>query len=706
MKRLISSLLFIFILSGIFAQSPNLFNYQGVARDNTGTPLTNKSVGLRISLLKGSATGTEVYKELFLVTTNNLGLFSIQIGSGTVALGTIASIDWSKGPYFLKIELDPNATNTFQEIGTSQLLSVPYALYAKSSENSFSGNYNDLTNKPVGNAKGDLQYWSGSKWEVLPAGSNGQVLKVVNGLPAWVIGLPLIKTTVVTNITGSEATTGGNSISDGGEELAGKGICWSNSPYPTVNDNKVAAGTGTETFTVTLTGLTSSATYYVRAYATNSQGTAYGNQVSFNTVLVLSLATVTTASPTAVTSGSASLGGTVTSDGNVTVTDRGIVFATTQSPTIASSKVQIGTGAGSFSTTVTGLAPNTVYYARAYAINSQGTAYGPQVTFTTLLNLSPATVSTASVTTITTVSASLGGNVISDGNVAVSDRGIVYSTTPSPTLASIKVAMGAGTGVFSAIVSGLATNTTYYARAYAINSMGTAYGNEITFTTLANNPVLASVTTNSPTNVTYDNVILGGNVTADGYATVTERGIVYGTSQSPTFSANKVAMGSGTGAFGAMITGLATNTTYYARAYATNSQGTAFGNEVSFTTLVIISLPVVNTASPTTVTAGSAQLGGTVVSDGFNTVTERGIVYSTTQTPTTSGNKVVVGSGTDSFSTLVTGLVSNTTYYVRAYATNSLGTSYGAEMNFTTLQTLLAPSVSTASPTNITTTTA
>ena len=64
MKRLISSLLFIFILSGIFAQSPNLFNYQGVARDNTGTPLTNKSVGLRISLLKGSATGTEVYKEL------------------------------------------------------------------------------------------------------------------------------------------------------------------------------------------------------------------------------------------------------------------------------------------------------------------------------------------------------------------------------------------------------------------------------------------------------------------------------------------------------------------------------------------------------------------------------------------------------------------------------------------------------------------
>ena len=368
--------------------------------------------------------------------------------------------------------------------------------------------------------------------------------------------------------------------------------------------------------------------------------------------------------------------------------------------------MQIGTGAGSFSTTVTGLAPNTVYYARAYAINSQGTAYGPQVTFTTLLNLSPATVSTASVTTITTVSASLGGNVISDGNVAVSDRGIVYSTTPSPTLASIKVAMGAGTGVFSAIVSGLATNTTYYARAYAINSMGTAYGNEITFTTLANNPVLASVTTNSPTNVTYDNVILGGNVTADGYATVTERGIVYGTSQSPTFSANKVAMGSGTGAFGAMITGLATNTTYYARAYATNSQGTAFGNEVSFTTLVIISLPVVNTASPTTVTAGSAQLGGTVVSDGFNTVTERGIVYSTTQTPTTSGNKVVVGSGTDSFSTLVTGLVSNTTYYVRAYATNSLGTSYGAEMNFTTLQTLLAPSVSTASPTNITTTTA
>ena len=117
MKRLLLTLFTLIVSAFLFAQSPNLFNYQGVARDLAGNPLINKNIGLRITLLQGSTTGSEVYKELFLRITNNLGLFNIQIGNGTVVKGTIGSIDWSKGPYFLKIELDPNATNDFQDIG-------------------------------------------------------------------------------------------------------------------------------------------------------------------------------------------------------------------------------------------------------------------------------------------------------------------------------------------------------------------------------------------------------------------------------------------------------------------------------------------------------------------------------------------------------------------------------------------------------------
>jgi formylglycine-generating enzyme required for sulfatase activity len=515
---------------------------------------------------------------------------------------------------------------------------------------------------------------------VAKAGQNSSNERTVEVTPVFAATLT---TSAVTALTTNSATSGGNITSDGGAPVTARGVCWSTSPNPTTANSKTSDGTGTGSFTSNLTALTENTTYYVRSYAINSQGTAYGTEVSFKTNQTLSLATVTTTAVTTFTETTAVLGGNVTNDGNAEVTERGIVYATTQNPTTANTKVILGTGTGIFGNSVPGFESNTIYYVRAYAINSQGTSYGSEVSFKTNPILALATVTTTAVTIFTTTTAVLGGNVTSDGNATVTERGVVYATTQNPTTSNTKVTMGTGTGIFSNTVTGLTANTTYYIRAYAINSQGTSYGSEVSFKTY---PILAmaTVTTTAVTTFTTTNAVLGGNVTSDGNATVTERGVVYATTQNPTTSNTKVTMGTGTGSFSNTVTGLTANTTYYVRAYAINSQGTAYGSEVSFKTSQTLTLATVTTTAITTFTLTTAVMGGNVTNDGNAAVTERGVVYSTSQNPTTSNSKLTIGTGTGSFSNTVTGLTANTTYYVRAYAINSQGTAYGSEVSFKT----------------------
>ena len=125
----------LFILSVITitvkAQSPQAINYQAVARDNSGNPLTNRNIGVRVGILSGSSTGTSVYSETHSVTTNQFGLFNIEIGRGVVQNGVFAQINWGSNTHFAKIDIDQNGGTNYQFVGTSQMLSVPYALYAE-----------------------------------------------------------------------------------------------------------------------------------------------------------------------------------------------------------------------------------------------------------------------------------------------------------------------------------------------------------------------------------------------------------------------------------------------------------------------------------------------------------------------------------------------------------------------------------------------
>jgi len=495
---------------------------------------------------------------------------------------------------------------------------------------------------------------------------------------------PTLSTPVVGSVSSSSATINCSVTSDGGSAITAHGICWSTTQDPTIAGSKTNDGSGAGTYTSSITGLTAGATYYARAYATNSQGTAYSAQITFTASLVLSLPTVTTSEATNITSSTATLGGNTVSDGNAAITERGVCISTSPNPTTANKFPYSTAALGIFASNFSAMQSGTTYYVRAYAINSKGTAYGNEITFATTIVLSVATVTTANATDITATSATLGGNVTADGNAPVTERGVYFGTTQNTTTQN-KYSNGAGLGSFNFNFTGMTPNTTYYVRAYAVNSQGMAFGNELSFKTSALALSLPTVTTAAATNITTTTATLGGTVTADGNAPVTERGICISASKNPT-TLNKYPNGSGLGSYASGATGLAHSTTYYVRAYAINSVGTAYGEEISFTTVSLpLALPTVTTAAPVNVTSSTATLGGTVTADGNAFVTERGVCIDTNPNPTTALKQPSQTNGTGTFSLAFTGFTPNTTYYVRAYAKNSVGTAYGGEVSFKTL---------------------
>lgn len=395
--------------------------------------------------------------------------------------------------------------------------------------------------------------------------------------------VPVLTTTSVSSVTTSTASSGGNVTDEGGAGVTARGVCWGTSQNPTVSGSKTSDGTGPGNFTSAITGLTPATTYYVRAYATNSAGTGYGNEVTFATNPVTG-AVVTTTTVSSITSTTAVSGGNVTSDGGGSITARGVCWATTANPDITKSKTTDGTGTGTFTSNLTGLTPGTVYHVRAYATNASGTTYGADVQFTTVAVVP--TVTTTTVTNPTQTTATSGGNVTSNGGAAVTARGVCYGTSQNPTISGPKTSDGTGDGAFVSNLTGLTPGTTYYVRAYATNSAGTAYGNEVSFATVAIQLPTVTTAAVNPASITNNAATGGGNVTADGGGAITARGICWGTSSGPVATGSHTTETGTTGAFTSNMTGLSEATLYYVRAYATNSAGTAYGNEVTFRTLL------------------------------------------------------------------------------------------------------------------------
>ena len=412
-----------------------------------------------------------------------------------------------------------------------------------------------------------LQNSSGSLFRAFYNKNAGMSVRCVMG------DLAMLSTSGVSSITATTATGGGDVSFDGNLEVIAKGVCWSTSTNPTIDNSKTVDGGSTGTFNSTITGLTINNTYYVRAYATNSFGTAYGSQVSFST----KTPTLTTTVVTSLTSTSAVSGGSISSIGGSAVTERGVCWSTSPNPTIEDSKTTNGSGSGDFTSSISGLTHETTYYVRAYAINSIGTSYGAEKSLTTLSGR--VSLSTNTLSSIGSTYAISGGKITDDGGSPVTARGVCWSTTQNPTTKDFLTSDGSGIGNFTSIMNGLRSGTAYFVKAYAINLHGTSYGNILTFKTIDGIPEL---NTTNVTLLTDTSAISGGTITHDGGTPITACGVCWSTTRNPTINDNITIDSLRIGNYSSNLTGLKVGIMYFVRAYATNSVGTAYGKEVKY----------------------------------------------------------------------------------------------------------------------------
>ena len=383
----------------------------------------------------------------------------------------------------------------------------------------------------------------------------------------------------------------------------------------------------------------------------------------------------------------ATVQGAVVSIGSSRVTHYGFVWSTAEQPTLENGKkCDLGDTQSpkDFTYQITNLEASTDYYVRAYAQNGEGISYSSQLKFTTLKAPSTPTVETGEASKIQATQAEVTGNLIDLGvETGVTSYGHVWSTQPNPTINDDKTDLGASTrkGTYKSTLTSLQPHVLYYVRAYARNQYGISYGNDVQFTTDYGDVTL---TTKPVSAITFSSATCGGTITDLQGNTIAERGVCWNTTGSPARTQSHATSQEQTEDFSVQLSGLSENTKYYVRAYVMTEKGTTFyGQEVQFQTPYEVKVPSLSAVTATDVTYKSASFAATVTSDGHGTLKDAGFVYSTSHNPTVNDSKLSCGVKT-SLTASVSTLAPETTYYVRAYATNEKGTAYGAELAITT----------------------
>lgn len=294
--------------------------------------------------------------------------------------------------------------------------------------------------------------------------------------------------------------------------------------------------------------------------------------------------TLKTEEATEITDTTAKLKGSITAPTcESTVTSQGFVYAMATLPKIDDNVAEVN--GQNVSATIIDLEPNTTYYYRTFFTNPTGTYYGNENTFST--EIGNTIISTQDITNITSFAAKSGGNIDSDGGSAITSRGVCWNTAGNPSILDNLTVDGEGAGLYESNIDGLDSYTEYYVKAYAINENGTVYGEEKTFTTL---PTLATIITSEVTDITYNSATGGGSAVDNGGANIIDYGVVWSSDEENLTIDNNEGItndGNGNGIYTSQLDGLIPCRTYYIRAYATNSVGTAYGDIVSFTTLAL-----------------------------------------------------------------------------------------------------------------------
>lgn len=423
-------------LTSLFAQVPQAINFQAIARDAESNPMVNTNIQIRLSVVDETPEGTVVYQELRALQTNAYGSFSFQIGVGAnfVTIGTMQEIEWENGSKFLKIDYDPTNTFTFNlTLGTIEFVSVPYAFAAETvvfidatgAENGDVLVYNEATGKfEPGTVTAGSVTWNNvqDKPDFAAVATSGDYDDLTN--------LPTL-------FDGQYSSLSGVPVVDGSETT-------------------IIAGSN-----VTVTGSGTTADPYIV--------TATGGGAS------LLPPTVSVAAASDVQIITAQLNGVVNPNGLSTTVVFEYGLTSSYGSTVNAVETPVtGTANANVSKPLTGLIGNTTYHYRVKATNAVNVAYSSDMTFTTTFPLIPI-VTTSEYSDIKGNSAKAGGSVTNNGGSAVTAQGLCWSTTPNPTTAN-----NTSTS-FTAVMTSLSPNTTYYVRAYATNIAGTGYGNEISF---------------------------------------------------------------------------------------------------------------------------------------------------------------------------------------------------------------------------------
>ena len=399
--------------------------------------------------------------------------------------------------------------------------------------------------------------------------------------------VPAVTTAEVSEITGSSAKCGGNVICDGGFAVTARGVCWSTSPNPTVSDSHTTDGSGMGSFTSSITGLTENTPYYVRAYATNSKGTSYGEQKSFTNNFVNGHAYVDFGLPSGLLWATCNLGADKPAG-------YGWYFMW--------GSVAEGGDSNCSWANCPGNGGNSSYNADAFSTwkvdNLTDDVLKPEV--------DAARVNWGGGWRMPTSAEwrELYNNTNSEWAGKYHSTGVAGRIFTSKTDSSKSIFLPAAGDRYGTVVNDAGSDGYYWSSSLNSSNPNYAYymyfrSNLVSPHGNGNNrclgfsvrPVCAgqsisapAVTTSSVSNITQTTATCGGNVICDGGFAVTARGVCWSTSPNPTVSDSHTTDGSGTGSFTSNITGLTANTTYYVRAYATNSAGTSYGEQKSFTT--------------------------------------------------------------------------------------------------------------------------
>ena len=532
------------------------------------------------------------------------------------------------------------------------------------------------------------------------------------GMQQWGVGLiqlsgsviipPTVTTTAVT-CNGTTTATAGGIAYDGGDTITARGVCWSTSQMPTTAGNKTINGGGEGSFSSTLTGLTANTTYYFRAYATNTLGTSYGLQFTITTLTVPVLPTVSTTVTSNINETFATSGGTINCDGGAMVTPRGVCWSISHNPTIADPKTSDGSGMGTFTSNISGLTASTTYYVRAYATNSVGTVYGGEVSFTTL------SLNACNSFTVNHQA----------GSIAPVNKTVTYGTVAGipgePTKCWLSSNLGADHQATAVNDTTEASAGWYWQfnrkQGYSHNG-STRTPNTTWITSInealdweaANDPCALELGCGwrIPTSTELTNIDASGNwndwngpwnsalklhaagMLTMGSGALSDRGV-----KGLYWSSNQTS--GGNAGYLLWLTSSAS--------YMTNYPKTAgFSIRCIKSTNGGTTTPTVTTSVVTNIMQSLATSGGNVTSDGGCNVLSRGVCWGTSPGPSITGNHTVNGKGTGIFVSNLTGLTSNTLYYLRAYASNPNGTVYGSELSFVTPPSLTTTTISGITP--------